>query len=252
MDMLLSHVLLLARGRLRSRQNRTREALADLHTCGATLVAAGYLNPAFAHWRGEAALAHLALGETAQATDLASENLRLARSFGAPDSTSYALRTCGIIAGGSTGLELLEEAVSVLDQTTAELERAGALVDLGAALRRAGYLKQSQDPLREGIDAAIRCHADALAARAAEEMRAAGLRPRRRPLTGRDALTTSELRVAKLAADGATNRQIAQGLFISRRTVEIHLTSTYRKLQINGRDELRQALDKPTMTATRG
>lgn len=245
-DTLLSHVVLLARGRLRSRQNRTRQALADLRACGATLVAGGYLNPAFAPWRGEAALAHYTLGETTQATDLATENLRLARSFGAPDSISSALRTCGVITGGPTGLELLNEAVSILNGTTAELERASALVEFGAALRRAGYRKQSQEPLREGLDAATGCHADALVARAAEELRAVGLRPRRRSITGRDALTTSELRVAKLAAGGATNRQIAQGLFISRRTVEIHLTSTYRKLQINGRSELPHALHQHT------
>ena len=70
----------------------------------------------------------------------------------------------------------------------------------------------------------------------------AGGRPRRDALRGRDALTPSELRVAEMAAAGQTNRQIAQALFVTQRTVENHLTSSYSKLAINSRPELRAAL----------
>ena len=83
----------------------------------------------------------------------------------------------------------------------------------------------------------------ALAGRAREELVVAGGRPRRDALRGRDALTPSELRVAQLAAAGQTNRQIAQALFVTQRTVENHLTSTYGEPGISSRPALGIALD---------
>ncbi|MGD0557406.1 MAG: helix-turn-helix transcriptional regulator [Streptosporangiaceae bacterium] len=82
----------------------------------------------------------------------------------------------------------------------------------------------------------------ALADRARQELVTAGGRPRRDAIRGRDALTPSESRVAQLAANGQTNRQIAQALFVTQRTVETHLTSTYGKLGISSRPELLAAL----------
>jgi DNA-binding CsgD family transcriptional regulator len=77
-----------------------------------------------------------------------------------------------------------------------------------------------------------------LAGRARHELRAAGARPRRAALAGVDALTPAEHRVATLAADGYNNREIAEQLYITRRTVETHLTHAFQKLDINGRSEL--------------
>lgn len=239
---LIAHFILMARGRLRLHQNRAREALIDLRRCGATLVTAGCTNPGFAHWRAEAALAHLALAETAIATELAAENLELARRFQAPHAIGMALRVAGLIEGGRQGLALLEESVATLATSSAELERARALVDYGAALRRAGQRKQAQEPLRHGLDLATRCGATNLADQARAELLAAGARPRRAILSGHETLTASELRIAHLAADDATNREIAQTLFLSRRTIEVHLTNTYRKLNIASRRELRPVL----------
>lgn len=241
-DLLIAHFVLLARGRLRRRQGRSRDAIADLRKCGRTLVAAGYTNPAFAPWRAEAALAHLAVGEIDVATALAAENLELARAFQAPREIAMALRVWGLIEGGAGGVSVLAEAVATLDGSQAHLERASCLVEHGAALRRSGERVHARVPLREGLDLAVRCGATSLAERAREELRASGARPRGVMLSGRDALTISELRVARLAAEGATNREIAQSLFVSRRTVEIHLTSSYRKLAIGSRQELRTAL----------
>jgi DNA-binding CsgD family transcriptional regulator len=86
------------------------------------------------------------------------------------------------------------------------------------------------------------CGASPLAERAAGELRASGARPRRRAITGLDALTPSEERVAWLASTGRTNRDIAQELFITLATVETHLTRAYRKLGVPGREELAGAL----------
>jgi DNA-binding CsgD family transcriptional regulator len=78
-----------------------------------------------------------------------------------------------------------------------------------------------------------------------------GARPRRDWRVGVEALTPSELRVARLAADGRTNREIAQALYVTLKTVEGHLAQVYGKLEIGGRDELRQALEgKRTGVAT--
>jgi DNA-binding CsgD family transcriptional regulator len=130
----------------------------------------------------------------------------------------------------------------VLAGSGAALEHARASVDLGAALRRAGRRPESLKSLREGLDRAHRCGASALAARAREELVTAGARPRRDALHGLDALTASELRTAQMAAEGRTNREIAQTLFVSLRTVETHLTHAYRKLAIRSRDALPGAL----------
>jgi DNA-binding CsgD family transcriptional regulator len=77
-----------------------------------------------------------------------------------------------------------------------------------------------------------------LAGRAADELRAAGARPRRDVLSGPDALTAAEHRVASLAAAGYNNREIAERLYVTQRTVETHLTHVFRKLSIANRNEL--------------
>lgn len=243
LSMLIAHFVHTARGRLRLLQNRPRDALADLLPCGAGLVAAGCVNPGFAAWRCPAALAHLALGETSAARKLVDEELALAREFGAPRAISAALRTAARIEGGQAGIKLLREAVTLVDGSPAGLEHAQVLVDYGSAVRRTGRRADAQEPLRRGLDLATRCGARALAQRANDELVAAGARPRRAALSGPAALTASELRVARMAAADRTNREIAQALFVARRTVEIHLTSTYRKLGITSRQELREAID---------
>jgi DNA-binding NarL/FixJ family response regulator len=128
--------------------------------------------------------------------------------------------------------------VACLDGTPWRLELARARCDLGAELRRLGRRAEGRVALEAAMDAAHACGAALLAERAAEELRASGARPRRRAVTGLDALTPSELRVARLAAAGRSNRDIAQELFVTPATVETHLTRTYRKLGIAGRDDL--------------
>jgi ATP/maltotriose-dependent transcriptional regulator MalT len=236
---LSAHFVLQARGRLRLRQGRWAEAVADLRQCGAALNAGGFVNPAFAPWwRPGAALAHVRLGDRDAARELAAEDLLLARRFGAPFSVGNALRVAALIEGGDTGLDMLGEAVRAHEGTTSPLWLARTLADYGAALRRAGQRTQAQQPLREALDLATRAGAVELAAGVRDELVAAGARPRRALRTGPHALTASELRVARLAATGQSNRDIAQALFLSLRTVELHLTHAYRKLHISTRHQL--------------
>jgi DNA-binding CsgD family transcriptional regulator len=237
---LIMHFVPMARGRLLMRRNKPEAALADFLGAGRVLVDGGWVNPGFAEWRADAVRAHVVLGQTAEAAALAAENLALARSFGAPRSIALGLRTLGLVERGESELALLAEAVELLSGSPAELEHAHCLVAYGAALRRAGQRTQALDPLRRGLDLATRCAATPLADTAVQELHAAGARPRRAAVTGLDALTASELRVARKAAEGATNREIAQTLFVSTRTVEVHLTNTYRKLGIDTRQKLRE------------
>jgi len=123
------------------------------------------------------------------------------------------------------------------------LEHARALADFGAALRRRGRRSNAREPLRRALDLAHRCGATALVDRAHAELIATGARPRRAVVTGLDALTASERRVAQMAAEGLTNRQIAQALFVTEKTIEWHLGQAYRKLEIGSRSELPRVLD---------
>jgi len=246
-EALFPHSLLLwARGALHLARGRHRAAADDLHRCGEMVDSVGFVSPANIDWRGRAATAHLQLGELDEARRLATEELELARAFGAAHATGRALRVLGLVEGGEPGIALLRESVTTLEQTEAALELGAALVDLGAALRRSGQRRAARDPLRRGLDLAARGGADRLVEQAREELVAAGGRPRRTAIEGPESLTPSELRVARLAAVGRTNREIAQALFVTRRTVEIHLTSAYRKLDIASRNGLAGALDLDT------
>ena len=193
-------------------------------------------------WRAGAARAHLLLRERRQASALAEEELARTRRFGAPRALGIALRVAGLCRGSKPGLERLEESVRVLNESPAKLERAISLCELGAALRRAKRRADSRPPLREALDLARRCGAQPLAERATTELLASGARPRRAALSGVESLTASELRVCQLAANGLSNADIAQALFVTRRTVETHLGNAYRKLEINSRAELGKAL----------
>jgi DNA-binding NarL/FixJ family response regulator len=152
------------------------------------------------------------------------------------------MRVLGLVEAGEAGLGLLQEAVEVLASSEARLEHARALVDLGAALRRGNQRSEAREKLREGVDLALVLGAHELARRANEEIAASGARPRRVLRTGLDALTASERRVAQLAADGMSNKEIAQTLFVTIKTVEVHLSHAYRKLEISSRAQLGEAL----------
>src|SRR5207302_9952528 len=139
------------------------------------------------------------------------------RRFAAPRAIGVALRTVGLIEGGAQGLARLEESVEQLRHSAAELDHGRSLVEYGGALRRAGYRTDAQRHLRAGLDIAARHGARPLVDRANDELVAGGARPRRELLTGPHSLTASELRIARLAAGGTTNRDIAQTLFLTRR-----------------------------------
>jgi DNA-binding CsgD family transcriptional regulator len=184
----------------------------------------------------------LAPDNTPEVRARAERTLREAHVWGTPRAIGMALRAIGLLEGGVAGLEALDQAVAVLEASPARLEYARALTDFGAALRRANRRAAARDPLRLALDAADACGAGPLAERARQELRAAGGRPRRPRISGVQALTASEQRIASMAADGLSNREIAQALFITKKTVEAHLAGAYRKLDIHSRNQLPDAL----------
>jgi DNA-binding CsgD family transcriptional regulator len=235
-------VLRHARGCLRAADGDHQAALADLLTAGELAERWGISNPAMMAWRSDAALSLIALGDALAARKLCSDEIALARRWGAGRALGIALRAAGIAEGGERGIELLTESVSILRSSPAMLELGRALIDLGSARRRAGARAQARELLREGLHIAHALGGVTLADQARRELVVAGGRPRRNAVRGCDALTPSQLRVARMAAEGQTNRQIAQALFVTQRTVETHLTSTYSKLGISSRPELAEAL----------
>jgi DNA-binding CsgD family transcriptional regulator len=236
-------VVTIARGRLRFELGDMAGAAEDLLKGGGRFVEWGVVNPGAFDWRSWAAQALFAMGDHEHAIALAREEIELARRWGTPRAIGIALRAQGLVEGGGAGVDLMREAVSVLERSQARLEHARALTDLGAALRRANHRADARRPLREGLDLARRCGATMLAERARQELVAAGARPRRERLTGAASLTPTEGRIARLALDGRSNPEIAQHLFVTRKTVEFHLSNAYRKLGIHSRAELAGALE---------
>ena len=237
--------LLEASARVRLETGRSELALAALMEARDIATAAGTENPAFVAWRSLAALALHRLGREREARELAREEIELSRRWGAPGTVGVSLRAAGLVEGGPAGEELLREAVEVLEESPARLEHARAMVDLGAALRRRNSRSDARKLLRAGVDLAHRCGASALVTRANEELAATGAHPRNVMLSGRDALTASERRVAQMAAEDMSNKEIAQALFVTVKTVEQHLSHVYRKLDIASRRELGAALAAP-------
>lgn len=237
-DSLMFQPLLHSRGRLRLLQGNTRAGLSDLLACGARHERWGMCALGMVSWRVTAAPALAVSGQRDEALRLAREEVSLARRFGAPRPLAGALRAAALVEGGETAAELLGEAVQLLAGSAAALERARALGALGASLRHLGLRREARGPLREALDLAHRCGAQLVAEQAREELVAAGARPQRLRLTGVESLTPGERRVAALAAEGLSNPTIAQSLFVTLRTVEMHLTNSYRKLEIVSRDEL--------------
>lgn len=198
-------------------------------------------NPAYAQTLSFEARALDGLGHAEEAIAVLDRELEAAEAWGAPGTTGRVLRLRGEI-GRSGGLADLERAVELLEASPMRLELARALAALGVNLRLARRPTEAREPLRRALELAEVCDAAALSAQVRSELHATGARPRNSALSGPDSLTPSERRVADLAVSGQTNKQIAQALFVTPKTVEVHLSNSYRKLDISGRRELAAAL----------
>ena len=217
---------------------RPEEALALAEQMGAT--ARHVLHPDWKPWQSLKARALAQLDRDEEALSAMEAELELARGVGGDRVIGRCLRQLGHLEGDA-GEPRLEEAIERLRRTPARLELARALGALGAlhSLRRP---TEAREPLRQALELAEACGCRPLADAVRSELYATGARPRTTALGGVESLTARELRVATLARDGQTNREIAQALFVTPKTVEVHLSSAYRKLDIRSRRELAGAL----------
>jgi DNA-binding CsgD family transcriptional regulator len=236
-------IFMTQRARLRLAQHRVAEALADMDAADDWGSRRGMSRalpyPAYL-LRPEVLLAG---GRTEEATLAAREALANLPKL-PPFSRALVLRSSGIVIGGDEGIDLLRAACDDLEASPMPVEHSRALLGLGAALRRARHRADAREPLARAMELAHTCGAQPLVDAAREELVATGARPRRLVRSGIDALTPSELRVAKLAAEGMSNPQIAQQLFVTRRTVETHVAAILRKLDLKGREGIAAALDR--------
>ena len=208
-------------------------ALETAETMGRT--ARHVLHPDWKPWLSLKGRALAALGRRDEATEAMEAELELARRSGAASVVGRCLRQIAEMRGDVDGLR---EAADVLSRSQARFEYARALAALGGALRRGRQPTDAREPLRQALELAEACACPPLVEEVRSELRAAGARPRTTAAGGVESLTARELRVASLAAEGRTNREIAQALFVTPKTVEVHLSGAYRKLDIRSRREL--------------
>jgi DNA-binding CsgD family transcriptional regulator len=220
--------------------NDPAAALENFLACGRALSRRGGVDtPTMFPWRSHAARALLRLGDHQQARDLAVEELKLAEKGQIRGAIAEARTTLGVIEGGSAGEQHIRSALEILGDSPRMLTRIRVLTELGSMIRRQGRPKDARPFLRSALDLAHRHGALARAEQARDELTVAGAKPRRAALTGVDALTPSERRVVEMVGMGLSNREIADTLFVSPRTVSTHLTHIYQKLSPENRDELR-------------
>ncbi|CAM5563275.1 hypothetical protein GCM10010343_73270 [Streptomyces avidinii] len=253
-----------ARAQLHAAEGNWQASLADHLACGSGQHARDFVSPVATPWRSGAALALARLGNPARARELAEEELGHARVWGTPRTVGRALRACAAASGSLAGLELLEEAVSLLRPARAPVELVEALIDLGRARIAGGNSRKGRALLDEAHALALRllqpetpATADAttdtgtdtaaagtgrLVRAAQDALRAASARRTRAATAGGAALTDAELRIVRLAVRGETNEQICAALHLARRTVETHLTHAYRKLGVTRRTQLTSRL----------
>ncbi|OLR93552.1 helix-turn-helix transcriptional regulator [Actinokineospora bangkokensis] len=245
------HHFLITRGRLRRARGDSEGALDDLRTCGDSLADSGIRNPLLAPWWLEATEVLAEQDRAGEAAPVVAVGAELAENWGTPRAIGLALLARGLAAGaggrdplgtGAGEVDLLTEAVETLAGTPARLELARAEYHLGSAHLRRGDQPEARKHLRTALDACVRCGDRVLLESARQALLEAGGRLRSSLESPVDALSGREIRVAQLAATGHTNREIAESLFITVRTVEVHLTSAYRKLGVRRRSDLSGAL----------
>ena len=224
--------LMIASGRAEEAVDAARAHAAD---CG------WRTNPAFAPSRTLEALALQALGRTEEAVEVLRPELEAAETWGAAGTIGRVLRVRGEIRQRD-GLEDLDRAIELLENSPMKLDLAKALAARGSIIRRGRKPSEAREPLRRAFELAELCGAAGLATHIRSELHATGVRPRTSAMKGPGSLTPSERRVADLAAEGQTNKGIAQSLYVTPKTVEVHLSNTYRKLEISSRNELAAAL----------
>ena len=171
----------------------------------------------------------------AEAVESLSESTRASDT---PWARGVEARSRALLAGGETAESLYRDAIESLQPTPLRVDLARAHLLYGEWLRREGRRVDARTELRTAHELFSEFGMAGFAERARVELGATGEHVRSRALHAGDQLTSQESQVAGLAAEGYTNRQIAEHLFISPKTVEYHLKKAYRKLDVTSRTQL--------------
>ncbi|RSD17098.1 ATP-binding protein [Amycolatopsis eburnea] len=236
------HWYLIAKARARAASGDVEGALAVLRTCGESLAGNGIGNPVLAPWWYESAELLGGLGRRAEGEAVLDDVEPAVRRWGTNRALGMLQTSRGVLADGDAAIERLREAAELLADSPAKVEQAKAEYLLGRRLLARGDAEGARERLRRSIDLSVLSRDKQQLGLSLPALAEAGGRMRHGTDSPSDALSGSERRVAERAAEGATNREIAESLFITQRTVEVHLTSVYRKLGIGGRAELAAAL----------
>ena len=184
---------------------------------------------------GKAELAADALGRLSQTT--------------AASGTDWALgieaRSRALLTEGEAAERLYRQAIERLGRTRVRVELARAHLLYGEWLRRERRRLDAREQLRTAHELFTEFGMEAFAERARVELEATGEHARKRTVETRDDLTPQEAQISRLAADGATNQEIAAQLFISPSTVDYHLRKAFRKLGVKSRHQLKQHVLQP-------
>jgi len=183
------------------------------------------------------------LGDRTRAEAEALREVDVRRRYGARARLALALRRQASFLPARAALPLLQEAVELAEATPRRPVQVRVLASYGAALRRSGNLDEARPVLYRVIEDAEQMGMQRVRERAHDELLRAGGRPRRTRLSGPTSLTDAQRQVAELAASGCTNREIAEQLFVTIKTVETHLAAVFRKLEISHREELAPVLE---------
>jgi ATP/maltotriose-dependent transcriptional regulator MalT len=196
-------------------------------------------------WRGCAALAHLRAGNRRKAEELARAHVAAAEEHGAPYALASALRTLAVVDCAHDRTQHLLRARALLSGTRADRLSAQIATDLAGLLiltHAPDARERALTLLRSAEEHAGRQELWPLQGRVRRLLDRLGEQPRKVQTEAMAALTLSERRVAKMAAEGLTNRQIANELVVTVKAVEWHLSHVYRKLGISSRAHLPETL----------
>jgi DNA-binding CsgD family transcriptional regulator len=233
----------LARAAVALEAGRPEDALADAGEVAAWQRAWPAPLGGWTLWEPIVVEAHMALGDKDHALSLASVAIQRASAWGANRPLARALRAAACTLPVEDRLPMLDEALDLTDRGFCGLDGARYRIDAAESHLARDDSAPAVDLLQQAIAVADRAGAAAISARATALLEQQGVQPDRAAgAPGITTLTPAERRVADLAVGGRTNRDIAETLFLTEKTVESHLTSAYRKLAIRSRTDLATAL----------